>query len=826
MYADGYIVGDGSWDLKIYVTDLKVERILRVKGDLHIGGVMFKLVEDLDVAVDWSDHGLWWPKKNIWLSRTRSTLDQYGVQADAILHFTPMHKILRIQLSDLRYVDTKVDLSVKCFSAVKELCKEWGIRHPEELSFARPLGPEHLKKNCRIMSATSRQRLRETITHPPAKNIGPDGFPVEEGGIYGRNISTPGPIFNQPYMSGVSSPDGKSTPGIIDERTRTPLIGQTEGIGGGTSPLWTTIPKRPERKKQHEQINGTIRSLGGKPQQQPPQLQSTISLYPYGSSSPIIQQTTLPHYLQQSMTPTITAPGLDPYGNMMSELSLTVPNLSSSPSVIPAESRNGLLRPKNLVEKARLNASWLDSSLSLYEQDVREFDTLLLRFKFFSFYDLNPKVDAARINEIYEQARWALLTEEVDCTENEAMMFAALQLQVRNASRTESGREGEEVTNNRYHRSKSNEDEIESALNELQAQLEGSFTVNGGSSNPSSPFTYHRPTSRGDGEKIGLHQFSGEIIHVPELSDYLRFSKPRRFTLKTTKKLYFVFRDTQLSAFKTREDRFGPPSFVINLRGCEITPDVNLSQLRYAMKLEVPQQQEGMVEYNLRFSSEDQYAKWLAAFRLASKGKSMADSAYDNEVRQILDFLSIQHPAPLVSHVTSNVPSSDVNPDDFVCPKHLRKAKSRGYLVHRILEAHANVRDFSSLEAKLQLIKAWQNLPEYGVSLFVVRFAGSKKEELLGVSANKLMRLDINTGDHLKTWKYNSIKTWNVNWEVKQLKIDFDADEVDIQFSCLSADCKVVHEFIGGYIFLSMRSKEANQTLNEELFHKLTGGWI
>ena len=50
-------------------------------------------------------------------------------------------------------------------------------------------------------------------------------------------------------------------------------------------------------------------------------------------------------------------------------------------------------------------------------------------------------------------------------------------------------------------------------------------------------------------------------------------------------------------------------------------------------------------------------------------------------------------------------------------------------------------------------------------------------------------------------------------------------EEEDVRFSCSSADCKVPHEFIGGYIFLSMRSKEANQSLNEELFHKLTGGW-
>lgn len=57
------------------------------------------------------------------------------------------------------------------------------------------------------------------------------------------------------------------------------------------------------------------------------------------------------------------------------------------------------------------------------------------------------------------------------------------------------------------------------------------------------------------------------------------------------------------------------------------------------------------------------------------------------------------------------------------------------------------------------------------------------------------------------------------------MMIQFD-DERNVIFGCLSADCKVVHEFIGGYIFLSMRSKDANQQLNEEMFHKLTGGWV
>ena len=39
--------------------------------------------------------------------------------------------------------------------------------------------------------------------------------------------------------------------------------------------------------------------------------------------------------------------------------------------------------------------------------------------------------DAVRINQIYEQARWALISEEIDCTEEEMVMFAALQVNKR-----------------------------------------------------------------------------------------------------------------------------------------------------------------------------------------------------------------------------------------------------------------------------------------------------------------------------------------------------------------------------------------------------------
>lgn len=45
-----------------------------------------------------------------------------------------------------------------------------------------------------------------------------------------------------------------------------------------------------------------------------------------------------------------------------------------------------------LIAHTFLIRRWLDSSRSLMEQDVKENEVLLLRFKYHSFFDLNPKV--------------------------------------------------------------------------------------------------------------------------------------------------------------------------------------------------------------------------------------------------------------------------------------------------------------------------------------------------------------------------------------------------------------------------------------------------
>lgn len=41
------VVNDGSWSLSVLVTDMNIQRTLFVTGQLHIGGLMLKLVDEI-----------------------------------------------------------------------------------------------------------------------------------------------------------------------------------------------------------------------------------------------------------------------------------------------------------------------------------------------------------------------------------------------------------------------------------------------------------------------------------------------------------------------------------------------------------------------------------------------------------------------------------------------------------------------------------------------------------------------------------------------------------------------------------------------------------
>uniref|UniRef100_A0A8C4ED87 PH domain-containing protein n=1 Tax=Dicentrarchus labrax TaxID=13489 RepID=A0A8C4ED87_DICLA len=594
---------DGTWELKMHVTDLHRDVSLRVTGEIHIGGVMLKLVEKLDVKKDWSDHALWWEKKKTWLLKTHWTLDKYGIQADARLLFTPQHKLLRLQLPNMKHMKVKVNFSDRVFKAVSDICK----------TFSNPLSP----------------------------------------------------------TSPISSPD------ILVK-----LYNQ-KGCGG-------------------------------------------IAVY-LGPCKRLFQKKLYALFVYR----------------------------------------------------------WLDSSRSLMEQDVKENEVLLLRFKYHSFFDLNPKYDAIRVNQLYEQSKWAILLEEIECTEEEMMMFAALQYHINKLSIMSS--------DNHMNNSEKEVDEVDAALSDLEITLEGGKTSN----------------------------TLGDITSIPELADYVKVFKPKKLTLKGYKQYWCTFKDITISCYKSKEEAHGTPAHQMNLRGCEVTPDVNISGQKFNIKLLIPVA-DGMNEIWLRCDTEKQYAHWMAACRLASKGKTMADSSYNLEVQNILSFLKMQHMNPdpqFIEPITT-----DINPECLVSPRYLKKYKNK-QISARILEAHQNVAQMSLIEAKMRFIQAWQSLPEFGITHFLAKFQGGKREELIGITYNRLIRMDASTGDAIKTWRFSNMKQWNVNWEIKMVTVEF-ADEPSLSFICAEVDCKVVHEFIGGYIFLSTRAKDQNESLDEEMFYKLTSGWV
>uniref|UniRef100_A0A674N3E9 FERM domain containing kindlin 1 n=1 Tax=Takifugu rubripes TaxID=31033 RepID=A0A674N3E9_TAKRU len=579
-----------SWELSVQIDqksgDEAMKFKLRVKGDLHIGGLMLKLVEKIKAPQDWSDHALWWEQRKCWLLKTHWTLDKYGIQADADLRYTPQHKPLLVQLPNMKTILLTVSFSSVVFKTVADICRILNLRRSEELSLLKP--PD---------DASNKKKKKD-------KNAREDIWDID-------------------------------------------LFSGTSGAAGT------------QRKAKCSITN--------------------------------ISQQTFAAFLKRPF-----------------------------------------YFPLSLVDKANNFSGWLDSSRSLMEQDVQDEDKLLLRFKYHVFFDLNPKYDAVRITQLYEQARWNILLEEIDCTEEEMLMFASLQYHICKLT----------LSNEPLDHSKEPEiDEVEAALSNLEVTLEGGHT-----------------------DKI-----LEDITDIPEL----------------------------------------------------VVPDVNVTDKKFGIKLLLPVA-DGMNEIYIRCNNETQYAKWKAACILASKGKTMAYSSYKSEVRNIQSFLQMKSLAPPPGQATPDLDTMEMNAECFVSPRYAKKHKTK-QLTTRILEAHQNIANLSLMEAKMRFIQAWQSLPEFGIKYYIVRFKGSKKDEILGISYNRMFRIDMSTGLPVTTWRFANIKQWNVNWEIRQVAIEFDQN-VSIAFCCLSCDCKVVHEFIGGYIFLSTRSKDQNETLDEELFHKLTGG--
>ena len=144
----------------------------------------------------------------------------------------------------------------------------------------------------------------------------------------------------------------------------------------------------------------------------------------------------------------------------------------------------------------------------------------------------------------------------------------------------------------------------------------------------------------------------------------------------------------------------------------------------------------------------------------------------------------------------------------------------------KIVEAYSAISELELHAAKWRYIKAWQALPSYGISHFAVRINNSRqKREILGIASGRLLRMSAE-GEVLRTWRFSAMKCWSVGWESRQLAVAFEGEEVVC--ACLAAEPKVLHEFIGGYVFLALRgvgdegAEDEGAGGDEALFMKLT----
>uniref|UniRef100_A0A8V5GCX8 Uncharacterized protein n=1 Tax=Melopsittacus undulatus TaxID=13146 RepID=A0A8V5GCX8_MELUD len=360
---------------------------------------------------------------------------------------------------------------------------------------------------------------------------------------------------------------------------------------------------------------------------------------------------------------------------------------------------------------------WLDSSRSLLEQDVADDEELVLSFKYHCFMELEPR-GALRVALLYEQARWALLREEIDCTEEEMLLFAALQYQIDEvgAGAEPGGAGGGQDL-----------DDLDAALNNLEVKL-------GGEPEPPVPL---------------------------------------------------------------------------------VTPDVDVVGRRFCLKLLVPTP-EGMSELHLRCRDALQYSRWVTGCRLSARGRSLSDPSFAAEARAVQALLGL----PPSGHAHSEAPPAPTRtpPDPRVLlpPRMQRKGKVK-QLVPRILEVLHRVGALSPAQARLRFLQAWKALPGFGLAYFLVRFQGSRRDEILGVGPSRILRMEPSTGAVIRAWRYSSLRRWNVNWDSRQLEGD-----LTLALSVLSAPCQTLHEFLGGYVCLGGR--RPGQGLDQRLFLQLTGG--
>ncbi|XP_058678312.1 signal-induced proliferation-associated protein 1-like [Ammospiza caudacuta] len=277
--------------------------------------------------------------------------------------------------------------------------------------------------------------------------------------------------------------------------------------------------------------------------------------------------------------------------------------------------------------------------------------------------------------------------------------------------------------------------DLEAALEELELSL-------GGGATPGTP---------GLGEELGA---------PPELDEELEILRGSPWPFRGSRPARAALSGSSLSLWSPPSS--GGPQQVLNLRGCEVTPQVDLGAQKFHIKLGVPPPGGGS-ETLLRCRDAPQFSRWLCSLQAASgwgspssgwgspsleegspsseggspllgEGSpslgwgSPSPTALWAQIRGVLGVLGVQ---PDRGDPPGTPAQPPPDPRRLLPPRLQRRIKGKEFpqLLLRVLLREGPL---SPPQARLRFLQAWRALPGFGLGVFIVRDWGALPGFALG----------------------------------------------------------------------------------------------
>ncbi|KAA0200427.1 Talin [Fasciolopsis buskii] len=141
-------------------------------------------------------------------------------------------------------------------------------------------------------------------------------------------------------------------------------------------------------------------------------------------------------------------------------------------------------------------------------------------------------------------------------------------------------------------------------------------------------------------------------------------------------------------------------------------------------------------------------------------------------------------------------------------PKEYAKLRS---LEKKIFQQHAEMVGLSEVDAKFEYCQFCRSLKTYGITFFLVkeRIKGKNKliPRLLGVTKDKVIRLDEKTKEVLKTWPLTSISRWAAS--LHAFTMDFGEYSPDDCYTAQTSEGEQISQLIAGYVDIITKKQKA-----------------